>query len=185
MRPIPAGLGLIVCLFLFNPLSTIAQEKDDVIPVAPGSFSLHGHIYHKHFKDSIPPPTSYVTDWENLYTDAQEAHIDSMLAAFEKKTGIQIAVVTIDSTMASAEDFDSLTMKIANSWGVGQEVIGISSGLRLMRIQNGSGISAKLSDEATQQIVNTDFLPYFEKGAYYKGTLTGLRALMQKLQPPQ
>jgi uncharacterized membrane protein YgcG len=54
-----------------------------------------------------------------------------------------------------------------------------------MRIQNGSGISAKLSDEATQQIVNTDFLPYFEKGAYYKGTLTGLRALMQKLQPPQ
>jgi uncharacterized protein len=164
-----------------------AQERDDVIAQAPGGFSLHGHIYHKHFKDEVPPASGYVTDWEDLYTDAQELKLDSLISAFDKKTGIQIAVVTIDSSMADRADFDSITLKIANSWGVGQAankgvVIGISNILGIMRIQTGTGLDSVLSDADTQKIVNTDFLPSFEKGQYYQGTWNGLEALMGRLE---
>jgi uncharacterized protein len=186
MQPI-LKISLIALLTFSFAAAASAQEKDEVIAQAPGSFSLHGHIYHKHLRDAVPPATGYITDWENLFSDAQEAHIDSVLAEFEAKTSIQIAVVTIDSAMANAAEFDSVTLKIANAWGVGQKeknnglVIGISNGLQLMRIQTGSGLMQKLPDEETQKIVDKDFLPHFEQGHYYKGTLEGLQALMTKL----
>lgn len=186
MRPI-VNISLIVSLCLLMPMMSSAQEKDDIIAQAPGAFSLHGKIYHKHFKDAVPPATGYVTDWENLFTDAQEAKLDSMLIAFEKRTSIQIAVVTIDSSMASREDFDTVTLKIANAWGVGQQaksngvVIGISNSLGVMRIQNGEGITARLTDQQTQEIVNQSFLPSYTKRKYYEGTVEGLTALMQHL----
>lgn len=181
-------IGLTVICVTLAAVPAAAQVKDDIIAQAPGSFSLDGRVYHKHLRDAIPPATDYVTDWENLYTDAQEAHLDSMLQAFENKTTIQIAVVTIDTAMASRDEFDSITLRIANSWGVGQKeknngiVIGISNGLGIMRIQNGEGIT-QLNDEATQKIVDKDFLPFFEKGEYYAGTLRGIKALMHKLAP--
>jgi uncharacterized membrane protein YgcG len=52
-----------------------------------------------------------------------------------------------------------------------------------MRIQNGTGITPMMSDEQTLKIVNEAFLPYYSKGEYYKGTLEGLKVLLQQLQP--
>jgi len=186
MQPI-LRLSLIALLSLSFTSYVSAQERDEVIAQPPGSFSLHGHIYHKHLKDAVPPATGYVTDWENLFSETQEAHLDSLISNFEAKTTIEIAVVTIDSSMSSREEFDSITLKIANEWGVGQKsknnglIIGISNGLHIMRIQTGSGLAVQLSDEETQKIVDTDFLPYYEKGQYYKGTLNGLEVLIHKL----
>jgi uncharacterized protein len=186
MQPI-LKISLIALLAFSFAAKVSAQEKDEVIVQAPGSFSLHGHIYHKHLRDEVPPATGYVTDWENLFSDAQESHIDSVLAAFEAKTSIQIAVVTIDSAMSNEAEFDSITLKIANAWGVGQKqkdnglVIGISNGLHIMRIQTGNGLMQQLPDTETQKIVDQDFLPSFETGHYYRGTLEGLQALMAKL----
>jgi uncharacterized membrane protein YgcG len=181
-------ISLIGLFFTQVCLSATAQEKNDVIIAqAPGGFSLHGHIYHKHFNDAVPPASGYVTDWENLFSAAQVAHLDSMVDNFSHQTGIQIAIVTIDSSMTSKEGFDSVIMKLGNSWGVGQDsskgiVIGISNSLGIMRIQNGVGVSAVLPDAETQKIVDTDFLPEYEKGDYYQGTLTGLGIIMQKFQ---
>jgi uncharacterized protein len=178
----------LIALFIFSFAAGVtAQDKDDIIVQAPGSFSLHGHIYHKHLRDAVPPAAGYVTDWEKLFSTAQEAHLDSLLAAFETKTSIQVAVVTIDSSMSTEAGFDSVTLKIANAWGVGQKqkdnglVIGISNGLHVMRIQTGNGLMQQLPDSETQKIVNEDFLPSFEEGHYYKGTLAGLQALIAKL----
>ncbi|TDW96762.1 TPM domain-containing protein [Dinghuibacter silviterrae] len=187
MQPI-IKISLIGLLFAQVCFTASAQEKDDVIIAqAPGGFSLHGRVYHKHFKDEVPPASGYVTDWENLFTDAQEAHIDSMVADFSRQTGIQIAVVTVDSSMSSKDGFDSVILRLGNTWGVGQDsskgiVVGISNSLGIMRIQNGVGVAATLSDADTQQIVDAAFLPEFEKGDYYLGTLIGLAAIMQKLQ---
>jgi uncharacterized protein len=184
MQPIKIGLIVLLCLQVSAHAS--AQEKDDaIVAQAPGSFSLHGQIYHKHFKDAVPPASGYVTDWENLFTDGQVAHLDSLIGKFETATGIQIVIVTVDSSMSTKEDFDSVILRIAGNWGVGQDsskgvVIGVSNALGVMRIQNGVGL--KLSDPDTQQIVDTDFLPAYDKGQYYQGTIAGVNALMAKLQ---
>jgi uncharacterized membrane protein YgcG len=79
-------------------------------------------------------------------------------------------------------------LTIANNWGIGKKgknngiLIGISTGLRKIRINNGYGIETKLTDTETKKIINDFILPEFEKGNYFEGTKNGLLALMQKVR---
>ncbi|MBK7883291.1 MAG: TPM domain-containing protein [Chitinophagaceae bacterium] len=102
---------------------------------------------------------------------------------FQKNTSIEIAIVSIDTTMTIKENLDAFTLEIANNWGVGEKnkntgiTIGISKGYKKMRIQNGNGVQHFLTDNETQEIVDNAFIPAFKEGNYFKGTLAGLTAL--------
>ena len=140
------------------------------------------------FRDSIPAPTGYVNDYENIFTGTEEERLDSLINDFQKRTTIQIAVVTIDTTMTTPDSLDALTLRIANTWGLGQKdknngvLIGISKGHRKMSIQNGYGIEAILSDQETKQIIDTAFIPGYREGKYFSGTFEGLKTLMAILE---
>lgn len=144
--------------------------------------------FRKTFWENLPKPNGYVNDFENLFTNIEETTLDSLVGDFEKRTTVQMAVVTIDTIMTSADSLDALTLRIGNVWGVGQKdknngvVIGICRGYRKMRIQNGYGIEKILSDNETKQIVDTAFIPSFREGKYFKGTFNGLKTLMQRLE---
>ena len=135
----------------------------------------------------MPKPKSYVNDYTYLFTPEQAESLNILLSDFEKKTTNQIAVVSFDTTMVSKQDFDALTLKLANAWGVGQKdknngiLIGICAGYKKMRIQNGLGIEKILSDPATKQIVDSDFIPFFKQGEYFIGTLNGINTIIKKL----
>ncbi|MBN8785695.1 MAG: TPM domain-containing protein [Terrimonas sp.] len=139
------------------------------------------------FWDSLPEPTGYVNDYENLYTDTEEKALDSLMSDFRKSTTIQIVLITFDTTMTTKDSLESLTLRILNAWGVGQKdknngiVVGISSGYRKMRIQNGYGIERILTNSETKEIIDTAFIPGFKEGKYFEGTLTGLKTLMATL----
>lgn len=145
-------------------------------------------LFRQIFWDSIPEPVGYVNDYENLYTDAEEKSLDSLIGDFERRTSIQVAVITFDTTMTTPDSLDALTLRIANVWGVGQKeknngvVIGISKGYRRMRIQNGYGIEKVLTDEETKQIIDTAFIPRFREAQYFEGTFQGLQTLMLTLE---
>ncbi len=47
------------------------------------------------FSRQYPKPTGYVNDFAQLLTHEQGAALNNELAAFEKKTTIEIAVVTV------------------------------------------------------------------------------------------
>ena len=89
--------------------------------------------------------------------------------------------------MVTKNNFDALTLKLANAWGVGQKdknngiLIGISAGYKKMRIQNGRGIEKILSDSVTRVIVDSSFIPLFKKDHYFNGTLVGINAIIKKL----
>jgi len=137
---------------------------------------------------AIPKPIGYVSDFERIYTPGEIHTLDSIMADFERRTTIQIAIITIDTTMMKKEELDSWTLKVANAWGLGQKqknngiLIGISVGYRVMRIQNGYGIQKMLSDEETKEIVSNNFVPFFKESKYFEGTLSGLQALMKRLE---
>lgn len=137
--------------------------------------------------DSLPKPIGYVNDYENIYSDREEEVLDSLIKAFENKTTIQIANITIDTSMTTKDSLDALTLHFGNTWGVGQEgenngvTIGISRGYRRMRIQNGYGIEKNLTDEETKQIIDTAFIPSFRDAKYFEGTFNGLVELMNIL----
>jgi uncharacterized protein len=136
----------------------------------------------------IPKPTGFVSDFEKIYTSEEITILDSLIADFEKRTTIQIAVITIDTTMMKKEDLDAWTLSVMNAWGVGQKdkkngmLIGISRGYRIMRIQNGYGIEKNLSDLQTKKLIDNDFIPFFKEAKYFEGTMNGLKAIMKKLK---
>src|SRR5437773_10080317 len=109
-------------LFLLCCLNLSAQQKKDT---------------------AIPKPVGYMNDFEKIFTPDQIETLDSLIADFEKRTTRQIAIITIDTTMMKREYLDSWTLKVMNTWGIGQKeknngiLIGISRGYRIMRIQNG------------------------------------------------
>lgn len=173
--------GLLLIALLQLAFYTVnAQEVVD-----SGEVSINRQSY---FKDSLPAPIGYVSDFENLYSNSEKQYLDSVLYAFYKRTTVQITIVTIDTTMTTANNLDDYTLRLANKWGVGQKeknngiVIGISKAYRRMRIQNGYGIEAILSDEKTSEVIQKAFIPEFRKGDYYMGTLNGIHLLITILQ---
>ena len=142
----------------------------------------------QHFQDSLPRPLGYVNDFEALFSKSEQQTLDSLLQGFEKRTSIQIVVITIDTSMTTKDSLEAFTLKIGNSWGVGQKdknngvVIGISQAYRKISIQNGYGIEKILSNAETKEIIDTAFIPSFREANYFQGTLTGLRSLMKILE---
>jgi uncharacterized protein len=119
--------------------------------------------------------------------DPEHPNVRSGTIATVPKTSIQIAVVTNDTTLTTPEDFDDFTLRVAKDWGGGQKdkdngiLIGISAGLRKIRIQNGYGIEKILSNEETKLIVDSAFIPAFRQGSYFEGTKNGIGVLMDVL----
>ena len=135
----------------------------------------------------IPEKVGSVNDYEQLFSEEEEEQLAAMIQDFETRTSIEIVVVTLDSTQSTKAGFDQQILDIGNSWGVGKKdknngiAIGISAGLRKIRIQNGLGIERKLSDGQTGMIIGKYFLPQFKNGAYFEGTRQGVQAIMTHL----
>ena len=172
-----------IFLFCFLPLSFLCaacQTESKPIKKQNG--------VTKALEDRIPQPQGFVNDFENLYTIKEQKLLDSLLVACETETTIQMAVVTIDTTMTTKNNLDDFTLKLANTWGIGHKnknngiVIGISKGHRKMRIQNGHGTEQTLSDSETKQIVEDNFIAHFKKGEYFEGTREGIESLFAKLR---
>lgn len=157
--------------------------------VTDSSITGHGEFSSQSYSFLFPfKPMGWVSDFEDIYSSGEELELDSMINDFEEETSVEIAIVTLDSSWVSADRFDGFTFTIANSWGVGKKgknngvLIGISRGLRMIRIQNGYGIETIMSDDETKKILEEYILPEFRKGMYFQGTKRGLLAIMNELR---
>ncbi len=167
--------------------------EDDMISLRPIGYVLLSLLLAAQAvtaaqRDTIPRPVGYVNDFEHLFTQEQVDSLDELLHDFEQRTTIEIAVMTIDTSLTMAGNFDLFTVKTMSAWKVGKKeksngiLIGISRVYRKMRIQNGSGIEKVLPNAGTKKIIDEAFIPFFKKGQYYEGTLNGLKTLMQRLE---
>jgi uncharacterized protein len=147
----------------------------------------HLQVFRQVFWDSLPKPTRWVNDYENLFTEAQQSSLDSIIDDFKNKTSVEICIVTLDTFVTTQEKFDNLALHIANTWGIGDKdknngvTICISKGYRRIRVCNGYGIEAYLSNKETQTIVDHNFIPSFKNGNYYEGTINGLMTIIALL----
>jgi uncharacterized protein len=139
------------------------------------------------FVEKFPGPTGYINDYENLFSVKEKETLENLISDFEKKTTVEIAVITFDTAMLGTYSVDTFTLEIAKKWGVGKKdknngiVIGICSQYRKIRIENGYGIQNVLSNAETKELIDTSFIPFFKNADYFNGTLNGLKALMAKL----
>lgn len=135
----------------------------------------------------IPEPVGWINDYAFLFSAEEVRMLDSLLQYYERKTTVEIAVLTVDSTRTNARDFDEFASLIGRTWGVGKKetnngiVIIIAPDIRRIRINNGLGIEIKISNEETQSIIDKVIIPQFKDGKFYEGTKQGIIALMEKL----
>lgn len=179
-------MNLKFIFFIFVAMNLNAQneviEKKDSLKEKTLEF------HRKNFWKNLTKPTNWTTDFENLYTDIEQTKLDSIITNFEKKTTIEIAVVTIDTLKTSNENFEDLSLDLAKKWGIGKYgkdngiLIAISKGYRRIRIQNGNGIEKFISDEETKAIIESYFIPDFRREKYYEGTLKGLLEIIRIIE---
>lgn len=129
-------------------------------------------------------PTNYVSDFADMYTPEQEQAINKLISEYEKKTSIEIAVVTIDTL--STQSIEEYAFEQFNRIGVGKK--GANNGLMLVfalknrasRIEVGRGMEPFYTDYDSD--VDLDVLkPSFRKGNYSQGTLDALNAIISRL----
>lgn len=150
----------IFILFLFVSTSVFSQES---------------------FWDNLPEPIGFVNDFENILSQEEEKELNKLIAEYEKKTTVEITIVTIPTSATSEEKFNDLSLYIAKSWGVGKKaknngiLIAISKGYSRIRIQNGLGIEQIITDEETKKLIDEKMIPHFKKSNYNTGLKNGVK----------
>ncbi len=114
-------------------------------------------------------PTGYVNDYEKVFTSAQKDTLEKMLSDYEKKTSIEMCIVT------SADfDFQTQADNLAETWGVGKKglnnglLIGFSPSQRFYSVRTGYGLEEFLPDAKVNQFT-TNMKPAFRAEDYFGG----------------
>ena len=132
--------------------------------------------------------TGYVVDQANLLTADERRALTDELGQFERETGHQLAVVTVNSL--GGEDIATFTTRLGNRWGVGRE--GIDDGIiilvapneRRTRIAVGFGLEKSLPDEFCSQVLRDSLTPALRRGQPGAGIRAAVWAIIDRLAYP-
>lgn len=114
-------------------------------------------------------PTGYVNDYENIFTPDQKADLEKICSDYDKKTSIEICVVTSANFNL---DYDT---ELANKWSIGKD--GLDNGLLIIiskkqrdcSVRSGYGLEPFLPDGALKLMTNDIFPRTLSKDDFYGG----------------
>ncbi|MCX5794293.1 MAG: TPM domain-containing protein [Elusimicrobia bacterium] len=134
----------------------------------------------------VPYLDGRVSDQAGILSPSAVKEISAQLAEHERKTGNQIAVLTVPSLEGEAlEDF---SVRVAKTWKLGQK--GKDNGIlllvapqdRKMRIEVGYGLEATLPDALAGRIIRDEITPPFRHQDYDGGIRAGVSAILGTLE---
>ncbi|MDX7898068.1 TPM domain-containing protein [Aeromonas media] len=133
----------------------------------------------------FPTLSGRVVDEAALMSRKQAHQLTQQLAAFEKRSGIQLVVVSIDSL--DGETIEEYGYQLGRHWGIGQKgknngvLLLIAQDERKVRIEVGYGLEGALPDAIAANIIQTRILPAFKRGDMVAGVVAGSQGIMQAL----
>jgi uncharacterized protein len=134
----------------------------------------------------VPAPDGYVTDRAHLLSSRTERELDNFLRSFEDSDSTQIVVLTIPSL--EGEALDEYSLRVAETWGVGQKgrdngaLLLVARDDRKMRIEVGYGLEGRLTDLMAGRIVDNVIAPRFRQGDFDGGIVAGVDAMVQAVR---
>lgn len=142
----------------------------------------------------VPQLSARVTDLAAVLSAAEESALSTVLADFEARKGVQIAVLTVPSV--KPEEIEQYSIRVVDSWRLGRS--GVDDGAllivavedRRVRIEVGRGLEGAITDLTAHRIIDEDILPAFRSGDYAAGIAGGVERLVavadgEPLPPPQ
>ncbi len=126
------------------------------------------------FAANYPTPSGFVNDFAGLYSSTFKTSLESKLSEFNKSTGNEISVVTIQSLEGG--DIESYAVTLFEKWKIGKK--GKDNGLLLLiakvdrkiRIEVGYGLEPYITDGRAGEIIRNQIAPEFKKENYEGGT---------------
>jgi uncharacterized protein len=134
----------------------------------------------------VPYLSGHVNDTAGMIPGAVRDRIEATLAAFEKQTGAQVAVLTVGSL--DGEVLEDYSLKVAQTWKLGRKGVDdgvlllIAKGDRKMRIEVGYGLEGKLTDAQSRRILDDVVRPPFRNGDFGRGVEAGVEAITGTIQ---
>jgi uncharacterized protein len=129
------------------------------------------------------PPTAYFNDYANVVSASTAQQLNQKLEQFERDTSNQI-VVAIYPEIQSDSSIEDYTVRVAESWKVGQKLKNNGAVLFVfiqnhkLYIQVGYGLEGALPDALCKQIIDTEITPHFKQGDYDGGLTAGVNAIL-------
>jgi uncharacterized protein len=130
-----------------------------------------------------PPPKQYFNDYAGVVSAGTAQQLNHELEDFERQTSSQI-IVAVFPKMQSDSSIEDYTVRIAQSWKVGQKakdngaVLFVFVNDRKMFIQTGYGLEGALPDATAKMIIENEIKPRFRNGDYDGGLKAGVAAMM-------
>ncbi|AFZ46300.1 protein of unknown function DUF477 [Cyanobacterium stanieri PCC 7202] len=138
----------------------------------------------------VPNPQAiyggWVTDMANVLSDNSRNTLNREISNLEAEKGVEIAIVTVDSTQTRATPKE-FTTELFNHWGIGKAQIDngilflVSMGDRRVEIETGYGMEGILPDARVGNIIDNQIIPNFREGNYEKGILDGTMAIIEAI----
>lgn len=137
------------------------------------------------FPDPINPPR-LVNDFTQLFSEQENNALEQKLRTYHDTTSTQIYVVVIND-LHGYEIADYAT-QLAEQWQIGQK--GRDNGVLILVknkvgnergqvfIATGYGMEGVLPDALAKRIVETEIIPFFQQGQYYKGIDAAINAII-------
>ncbi|HEY4414278.1 MAG TPA: TPM domain-containing protein [Verrucomicrobiae bacterium] len=128
-------------------------------------------------------PAKYFNDYAGVASTATANNLNRTLEDFERATSSQILVV-IYPTMPSDSSIEDYTVRVAQSWRVGQKgkdngaVLFIFSQAHKMFLQVGYGLEGALPDALCKRIIADEIAPRFKAGDFDGGLTAGVNAIL-------
>jgi len=127
-----------------------------------------------------------VANQDLILSDNTVNSLNQLLNDLNKKTGIEIAVVAIegDKTTSARE----LSMELFDKWQIGKKgedngvIVMLTKTSREVFIRTGYGVEGILTDALSTRIVNNYMIPYFKKGQWDEGFLSGVSQIVSLLE---
>jgi uncharacterized protein len=179
-----------ICSFAF-PKEINAQSQDGLLAenvnFSPKNTEALSNSHSDNFK---PIKLDYVSDYENIYTEDELQFLKLLVMDFEKKTSIQINIVTFDFSMIVKNDSSAVAFSFPDSLyteenGNNKIIVKICVDRRMIQIDGIDKTSKLISPHRSKKIINSAFLPFFEKRKIFEGSINGLKALMRELKAKQ
>jgi uncharacterized protein len=134
--------------------------------------------------ESLPPvPKHYFNDYAKVVSPAASERLNKKLEDFEHESSNQI-LVAVYPKMESDSSIEDYTVRVAQSWRVGQKAKNNGAVLfvfiqdRKMFIQVGYGLEGAVPDALAKQIIENELKPRFRQGDFEGGLSAGVDAIL-------
>ena len=121
----------------------------------------------------VPELKGRVNDYAGILSEQDRRRIEERLAAHERSSGQQFALLTVDSLEGDA--LESFSIRVVERWKLGKK--GKDDGLlllvvvrdRKMRIEVGYGLEGQITDALSSRVIRETLVPAFRQQDYAGG----------------